>query len=194
MEMPPAVIRVMMVLWFLPVAATAGIVMWKYLYSPNLGLLNGILHSLHLSPVKWLDNPSWAMISLVLPGLILFGPGLVYIASLQGIPEELYEAAELEGAGFWRKVWQITLPRLRPIIAMMLIFSVIGSFQVFEQPFIMTQGGPGYATLVAVLRVYNLAFQSYNVGKATALAILLFFVIMVMIVVQRRYFRESLDE
>ena len=67
MEMPPAVIRVMMVLWFLPVAATAGIVMWKYLYSTNLGLLNGILHSLHLPPVKWLDDPSWAMISLVLP-------------------------------------------------------------------------------------------------------------------------------
>ena len=194
MEMPPVVIRVMMVLWFLPVATTAGIVMWKYLYSYNLGLLNGLLVAMHLPRVKWLDDPSLAMFSLVLPGFILFGPGLVYIASLQGIPEELYEAAEVEGAGFWRKVWQITLPRLRPVIAMMLIFSVIGSLQVFEQPFIMTQGGPGYATLVAVMRVYNLAFQAYNVGKATALAIVLFFVIMAIINLQRRYFRESLDE
>jgi multiple sugar transport system permease protein len=194
MEMPPRVIRIMMILWFLPVASTAGIVIWKYLYNPKLGLLNGALTALHLPRQEWLDNPSLAMISLVLPGLILFGPGLVYIASLQGIPEELYEAAELEGAGFWTKIWRITLPRLRPVIAMMLIFSVIGTLQVFDQPFIMTGGGPGYATRTVVMHVYNLSFLAYNLGKATALAIVLFFLIMTLIVIQRRYFRETLDE
>jgi multiple sugar transport system permease protein len=194
MEMSPRIIRIMMILWFLPVASTAGIVIWKYFYNPNLGLLNGILQSVGLPAQQWLDSPSLAMISLVLPGLILFGPGLVYIASLQGIPEELYEAAELEGAGFFTKIWRITLPRLRPVIAMMLIFSVIGSLQVFEQPFIMTGGGPGYATRTVVMHVYNLSFLAYNLGKATALAIVLFFVIMTLIVIQRRYFRETLDE
>jgi multiple sugar transport system permease protein len=194
MEMPPKVIRGMMILWFLPVAATASIVIWKYFYHPKLGLLNGLFESVGLPRQQWLDDPSLAMISLVLPGLILFGPSLVYIASLQGIPEELYEAAELEGAGFWTKIWHITLPRLRPVIAMMLILSVIGTLQVFEQPFIMTGGGPGYATRTVVMHVYNMSFLSYNLGKATALAILLFFLVMTLIIIQRRYFRESLDD
>jgi len=194
MEMSPRVIRIMMVLWFLPVASTASIVIWKYFYNPNLGLLNGFLEAVGLPRQQWLDDPGLAMISLVLAGLILFAPGLVYVASLQGIPEELYEAAELEGAGFWTKIRHITLPRLRPVIAMMLIFSVIGTLQVFEQPFIMTGGGPGYATRTVVMHVYNLSFLAYNLGKATALAIVLFFVVMTLIVLQRRYFRESLDD
>jgi multiple sugar transport system permease protein len=193
MEMKPRTIRTMMVLWFIPVASTAGIAIWKYLYNPRLGLLNGMLTGLGLPPLKWLDDPGMAMFCLVLPGLILFGPGLIYIAALQSIPEELYEAAELEGAGFFRKIRVVTLPRLRPVIAMMLIFSVIGSLQVFELPFIMTGGGPGYATTTVVMHIYNLAFNAYDLGKATALAIVLFMVIMALILIQRRFFRESLD-
>lgn len=193
MEMPRRTIRWMMILWFIPVASTAGIAIWKYLYHPRLGLLNGLLTTLRLPALKWLDDPNLAMLCLVLPGLILFGPGLIYIAALQNIPEELYEAAELEGAGFFQKIRFVTLPRLRPVIAMMLIFSVIGSLQVFELPFIMTGGGPGYATTTVVMHVYNLAFNAYQLGKATALAIVLFTFIMVLIAIQRRYFKENLD-
>lgn len=193
MEMSRRTIRWMMILWFIPVASTAGIAIWKYMYHPRLGLLNGLLAALGLPAMKWLDDPNLAMLCLVLPGLILFGPGLIYIAALQSIPEELYEAAELEGAGFFKKIRFVTLPRLRPVIAMMLIFSVIGSMQVFELPFIMTGGGPGYATTTVVMHIYNLAFNAYNLGKATALAIVLFFVIMLLIIIQRRYFKESLD-
>src|SRR5579871_5191130 len=194
MEMTRRTIRWMMILWFIPVASTAGIAIWKYMYHPRLGLLNGILAALHLPQQKWLDDPRLAMFCLVLPGLILFGPGLIYIAALQNIPEELYEAAEVEGAGFFRKIWFVTLPRLRPIIAMMLIFSVIGSMQVFELPYIMTGGGPGYTTTTVVIHIFNLAFASYNLGKATALAIVLFFVIMTLVMLQRRFYREDLDE
>lgn len=194
MEMSKRTIRVMMILWFIPVASTAGIAIWKYMYHPNLGLLNGILRGLHLPEQKWLDDPALAMFSLILPGIILFGPGLIYIAALQNVPEELYEAAELEGASFWRKIWFITLPRLRPIIAMMLLFSIIGSMQVFELPFIMTGGGPGYATTTVVMYIYSLAFGAYNLGKATALAILLFGVIMLLVGIQRRFFPENIDE
>ena len=193
MEMSRRTIRWMMILWFIPVASTAGIAIWKYLYHPRLGLLNGLLTALGLPALKWLDDPNLAMLCLVLPGLILFGPGLIYIAALQIIPEELYEAAELEGAGFFKKIGYVTLPRLRPVIAMMLIFSVIGSLQVFELPFIMTAGGPGYATTTVVMHVYNLAFNAYELGKATALAIVLFFFIMILNAIQRRYFRENLD-
>ncbi len=193
MEMDRKTVRWMMILWFIPVASTAGIAIWKYLYNPRLGLLNGLLTFLHLPTLKWLDDPALAMFCLVLPSLILFGPGLIYIAALQSIPEELYEAAELEGAGFFKKIRLVTLPRLRPVIAMMLIFSVIGSMQVFELPFIMTGGGPGYATTTVVMHVYNLAFNAYNLGKATALALVLFVVIMTLILIQRRFFRENLD-
>jgi len=104
----------MMILWFIPVASTAGIAIWKYMYHPRLGLLNGLLAALHLPALKWLDDPNLAMLCLVLPGLILFGPGLIYIAALQSVPEELYEAAELEGAGFFRKIWHVTLPTPPP--------------------------------------------------------------------------------
>jgi multiple sugar transport system permease protein len=193
MEMSRRTIRWMMILWFIPVASTAGIAIWKYMYHPRLGLLNGMLTSVGLPAFKWLDDPNMAMFCLVLPGLILFGPGLIYIAALQNIPEELYEAAELEGAGFFKKITYVTLPRMRPVIAMMLIFSVIGSLQVFELPFIMTAGGPGYATTTVVMHVYNLAFNAYELGKATALAIVLFFFIMILIVIQRRFFKENLD-
>ena len=114
MEMSRRTIRWMMILWFIPVASTAGIAIWKYMYHPRLGLLNGMLTSVGLPALKWLDDPNLAMFCLVLPGLILFGPGLIYIAALQNIPEELYEAAEMEGAGFFKKIGYVTLPRLTP--------------------------------------------------------------------------------
>jgi multiple sugar transport system permease protein len=194
MEMSRRTIRVMMILWFIPVASTAGIAILKYMYHPDLGLLNGFLGLFHLGPYRWLDDPNLAMFSLVLPGIVLFGPGLIYIAALQNVPEELYEAAEMEGAGFLKKIQTVTLPRMRPVIAMMLIFGMIGALQAFEFPFILTSGGPGYSTTMAVQYVYSLAFQAYNLGKATALAIILFFVIMTIITVQRRLFRENIDE
>ena len=194
MEMSRTTIRWMMILWFIPVASTAGILIWKYMYNRDLGLLNRLLELFHLPKQEWLNDPGLAMFSLVLPGIILFGPGLMYIAALQSIPEELYEAAELEGAGFWKKMGAVTLPRLRPVIAMMLIFSVIAALQIFELPFIMTNGGPGYATTTVVMQVYTLAFYAYNLGKATALAVVLFFVISTIIVIQRKVFRENLDD
>ena len=194
LEMRPGVIRVMMILWFIPVASMAGIVLWKWLYNVHYGALNAMLGGVGLPHLQWLDSPKTAMISLVLPGVIMFGPGLVYIASLQSIPDELYEAAHIEGAGIWQKIWHITLPRIRPVIAMMLIFGVIGALQIFELPFIMTRGGPGTATTTVVMRVYTLAFNSFRMDKATALSIVLFFVIMALIIIQRRYFREDPDQ
>jgi len=193
MEMRKGVIRAMMILWFIPVASMAGIIIWKWFYDVQYGLFNGILKSLSLPTLRWLDDPRIAMLCMVLPGLIMYGPGLIYIASLQGIPDELYEAAELEGAGFWRKIWSITLPRLRPIIAMWLILSIIIWFQVFDFPYIMTGGGPVYATRSVVIYMYDLAFGSFHYGKGTALSIMLFLVIMVLVVIQRKYFKENID-
>lgn len=194
LEMRPSIIRVMMILWFIPVAQMAGIVLWKWLYNTNYGALNAILNGVGIPSLQWLDSPQTAMLCLVLPGVIMFGPGLVYIASLQSIPDELYEAAHIEGAGIWQKIWYVTLPRIRPIIAMMLIFGVIGALQIFELPFIMTRGGPGTVTTTVVMRVYTLAFNSFRMDKATALSIVLFFAIMILIIIQRRYFKEDPDQ
>ena len=93
---------------------------------------------------------------IVFPGLLFFGPGLIYMATLQGIPRSYYEAAEIEGAGFWRKIWTISIPRLRPVISMLLIFTLIGSSQAFELQQIMTGGGPGGASRTVVLYLYTL--------------------------------------
>ncbi|GAH68486.1 unnamed protein product, partial [marine sediment metagenome] len=193
MEMKKNMIRIMMILWFIPVASMAGIIIWKWFYHPQYGLFNGILVTLGLPTLRWLNDPQIAMLCLILPGLIMYGPGLIYIATLQGIPNELYEAAELEGTGFWKKVWFITLPRLRSIMAVMLILSVIGSLQVFDQPFVMTGGGPAFATTTVALLLYQLAFKQLKFGRATALGLILFFIIIAIIVIQRKYFKENLD-
>jgi len=193
MEMKRSVIRVMMILWYIPVASMAGMIIWKWFYNPQYGLFNAILQSLGLPTLMWLGDERIAMLCLVLPGLIMYGPGLIYIASLQGIPDELYEAAELEGAGFWRKVWSITLPRLRPIIAVMLIISIIKSLQVFDQPFVMTGGGPNFATTTLLILLWRLAFEQMKYGRATALGVMVFFIIITLVILQRKYFKENLD-
>jgi len=193
MEMGKNMIRVMMLLWFIPVASMAGIIIWKWFYNIQYGLFNGILTSLGLPTLKWLNDPRLAMLCLVLPGLIMYGPGLIYIATLQSIPEELYEAAELEGVSFWGKIWYITLPRMRPVIAMMLLLAIIGSLQVFDQPYVMTGGGPGFSTFTVVMYIFSLAFDTMKFGEATALAVVLFFIIMAIVVIQRHYFKENID-
>ncbi|MCD6232099.1 sugar ABC transporter permease [Candidatus Aerophobetes bacterium] len=193
MEMEKRVIRIMMILWFIPMASMSGIIVWKWFYNPYYGLFNGILKILGLPLSQWLNSSRIAMLCLVLPALIMFGPGLIYIASLQSIPSDLYESAELEGASMWQKIWHITLPRLRPVIAMLLLLAIIGNMQVFDQPYVMTGGGPGYATTTVVIYFYNIAFNSLRFGKGAALAFVLFCVIMVLVIIQRKYFRENID-
>ena len=185
MEMPPRVRNLMMILWFIPVPAVASTVIWKYFYDPNYGLFNALFNALGIHHFLWLDSPNWAMFLIVLPGLITYGPGLIYISTLQAVPQDLYEAAELDGASFLRKVWAITLPTLRPIITIMLLLSIVGSLQVFTQPYIMTAGGPVFATLTAVLYIFDNAFQYLRFGYADALAILLFLILMVLVILQR---------
>ena len=194
MEMKKSVIRIMMLLWFLPVSSMAGLMIWKWWYDPQWGLFNSVLGVLGLPALRWLNDSGIAMLCLVLPGLIMFAPGLIYIASLQSIPAELYEAAELEGTGLWQKIWYVTLPRLRPVIAMMMLLSIIRNMQVFNQPMVLTGGGPGYATLTVVLRIYKLSFVNMNFGKGTALALVLFLILGILIYIQRKYFAEDINK
>ena len=114
------------------------------------------------------------------------------MATLQGIPRSYYEAAEIEGAGFWRKIWTISLPRLRPVISMLLIFALIGSSQAFEQQMIMTEGGPGGASRTVVLYLYTL-LQQLRYADATALGVYLFLVVMAIVVIYRLFVDDDPD-
>jgi len=192
MEMPRGVMRWMMLLWFLPLSPIAGALLWRYIYNSQYGLLQWIATSLGFEPQPFLNSSDQVLFWLVLPGIILYGPGLIYMATLQSIPASYYEAAEIEGAGFWRKIWTVSLPRMRPVILMMLMFAIIGNLQQFEWPTLMTGGGPGGASRMVVMYVYSL-LESLRYADATALSVYLFLLIMAVVIVTRVVLREDPD-
>ena len=151
-----------------------------------------IVTGLGLPPLQFLNDPNWVLFWLIFPGILLFAPGLIYLASLQSVPKSYYEAAEVEGARFWRKVWTISLPRLRPIIAMLLTFSIIGTMQTFEWPLLMTGGGPGGASRTVVMYLRDL-LESLRYADATAVAIYLFILIMALVLLYNTLFKADPD-
>lgn len=195
MEMSKRHIRWMMLLWFLPLSGVASTVLFRYMFNAQYGLFQWVATEvLQLDPQPFLNSEDQVLFWLVVPGILFFGPGLIYMATLQGIPQSYFEAAEIEGAGFWRKMWTISLPRLRPIISMLLIFAIIGSTQAFEFPTIMTgeDGAPGGAARTVVMYLYGL-LQQLRYSDATALGVYLFVITMVLVIIQRRFFREDPD-
>lgn len=173
----------------LPVVAV--IIMWKWFYDPGPGLGNVILNFLHVPKpaggglYQWYNNPQFAMLCLVIMATWK-GAGstcIIYLASLQGIPEELYEASEIDGAGIWRRIWHITLPQIRFVMVIILLLQLIGTFKVFEEPYIMTEGGPANATLTVMLLIYRYAFSYYDLGKSAALSVILFLVLVLLTII-----------
>jgi multiple sugar transport system permease protein len=193
MEMSRHVIRWMMLLWFIPLSLLASTLVFRYMYNTQYGIFQWVATELlHLPPQPFLNSASQVNFWIVFPGLLFFGPGLIYIATLQGIPRSYYEAAEIEGAGFWRKVWTISIPRLRPVISMLLIFSIIGSAQAFELQQIMTDGGPGGASRTVVLYLYTL-LQDLRFADATVLGVYLFLAVMMIVAIYRLFFNDDPD-
>ncbi len=153
--------------------------MWKWFEdSTPAGLFNSLIQSgahavgLHSDPVKWLDNPKIALISVILPSIwATAGPGsIIYQAALRSVPDEMYEAADMDGAGVWTKIWRITLPTLKPLIIINLVGVVIASFQATENILVMTAGGPLYSTQTLGLEIWYNAFVFLKFGYATAAA------------------------
>ncbi len=193
MEMPRRLMRWMMLLWFLPISAIASSVLWRYMYNAQYGLLQAFVTKvLHLPSLGFLNDPNQVIFWLVFPGLLLFGPGLVYMSALQSVPQSYYEAAEVEGSSFVRKIWTISLPRLRPMIAVMLTFALISTPQEFTWPQLMTNGDPGGASRTVVMYMYSL-INDLRFSDATALSILLFLAIMAVVILFRRFYREDPD-
>jgi multiple sugar transport system permease protein len=163
---------------YLPVMLppVASVLLFKYFYDPGYGLFNRILELLHLPDQQWLQSTSTAMLSVVIAStwMNMGGATLIYLAALQGIPGELYEAAELDGAGLLRKIWHVTIPQTRLILSLMLLMQIIATMQVFTEPFLLTGGaGPQGATTTVVVLIYQYAFNFNNYGSAAALGLVL---------------------
>ncbi|WP_406270020.1 sugar ABC transporter permease [Actinacidiphila glaucinigra] len=163
---------------YLPVMLppVASVLIFKNLYNPEYGLFNRILAMLHLPTQQWLQSTDTAMLSVVIAStwMNMGGATLIYLAALQGIPGELYEAAELDGAGLLRKIWHVTVPQTRLILSLMLLMQIIATMQVFTEPFLLTGGsGPEGSTTTVVYLIYQYAFNFNNYGGAAALGLVL---------------------
>jgi multiple sugar transport system permease protein len=177
-------------IYFTPFVTTlvAVAIVWRYLYHPQYGLLNAALGSIGIAPIDWLGNPHWAMPAIILLATWKnFGYNmLILIAGLQSIPEELYEAARLDGAGAVRRFRHVTLPMLGPTLLFVGVITMIGYFQVFTEPYVMTGGGPLKSTETVVLLMYEEGFRWWRMGVAAAYAFALFVVILVGTLIQTR--------
>jgi multiple sugar transport system permease protein len=183
-------ITVFRTIYYIPsiVPAVANAVLWAWIFNTEFGLANAGLHAIGLDKIKWLQEPQWALPALIIMSLWGFGSGMViYLAGLQGIPRVFYEAAQIDGAGRWAQLWNITIPLLSPVLFFNLIIGIIGSFQVFTAGRLVTRGGPQNATLFYVLYLYRSAFENLKMGYAAALAWVLFVIIMVLTVLVFRY-------
>jgi multiple sugar transport system permease protein len=169
-------------IFFLPVVTTlvAVAVVWRYIYHPRFGLLNYGLSFFGIAPVDWLGDPHFAMLAIILMAVWKnFGFNMViFVAGLQSIPDRLYEAASIDGAGAGQQFRHITLPMLAPTFVFVAVITMIGYFQLFAEPYVMTQGGPSNSTLSIVLLMYQEGFRWWNMGYAAAVAFVLFAIIL----------------
>lgn len=167
-------------LYYLPavVPTVASSVLWLWLLNPEYGLVNKTLQMAGLPTTEWLQSPVWSKPAFIVLDLWMIGGGIViYLAAIAGVPAHLYEAAEIDGAGAWRRTWHITLPAISPVIFFNLILGVIGTFQYFTQAFLMTgspPGGPANSTLFYALYLFQNAFTYFRMGYACAMAWVLF--------------------
>lgn len=168
-------------LFYLPavIPTVAAAIVWLWLFDTNRGLINYGLDLVGIDPVRWLTSPDWSKNALIIMSLWSIGSGMViFLAGLQNIPVDLYEAAEIDGAGTLNRIVNITIPLMTPTIFFNLLLGMIGSFQVFNSAFILTGGGPVNSTLFYMLHLYNNAFSYSRMGYACAMAVLLFITVM----------------
>lgn len=180
---------------FAPVVTTlvAAAVVWRYLFNTRHGWLNYALGGVGVAPIDWLGDPHWAM-----PAIIVFAMWknfgynmIILLAGLQAIPADLYEAARIDGASFWRQFRHVTLPALSPLLLMVGILTVAGYFQLFAEPYVMTQGGPLQSTVSVLYLMYEEGFKWWNLGTASAVAFVLFLLIFGVTAIQLRWMRKS---
>ncbi|OGC02193.1 sugar ABC transporter permease [candidate division KSB1 bacterium RBG_16_48_16] len=169
---------------FMPVVTTlvAVAVVWRYLYHPRFGVVNYLLSFLGVAPIDWLGDPNWALPALIVLAVWKnFGYYMmIFLAGLQTIPDYLYEAARLDGANWWQQQRNVTLPQLAPTTFFVTFITLIGYFQFFAEPYVMTQGGPLNSTLSVVLYLYQQGFRWWRMGYSTAIAFVFFSIVLLL--------------
>lgn len=181
--------------YFVPIVM--GLVAYGILFSTLLnnhyGLVNFALESVGLPRIPWLADPFWAKISIIIALTWHYtgNSAVIYLAQLQSIPGELYEAAEIDGASAWQRFWHITLPGLRPAITLTVVLSTIGTLQLFDEPYVLTNGGPNNATLTIGMYLYQNGFKYFDFGYASAIGYVLTGIIGILALIQFRLLREK---
>jgi len=181
-------IRIFRTVYFIPSIVTGVVlsVLWLWMLNPQFGLVNNLLSYFGIQGPLWLLDPNWSKPAMILMSLWSIGGGrmLVFLAALQGIPQHLYEAVDIDGGGWWTKLRCITIPMLSPVLFLWTILEVITSLQVFVEAYVMTKGGPLNSTMFYNLYLYNRAFEDFDMGYASALAWLLLIITLVVTVIQ----------
>lgn len=173
-------------------------VLWKAIFKVD-GIVNMILGIFGIAPVDWLTDPTWALFIICLLRVWQFGSAMViFLAALKGVPEDLYEAASLDGAGKWRQFFSVTVPMITPVIFYNLVTQICQAFQEFNGPYIITNGGPRSSTTLISLLIYNNAFKTYDMGLASAQAWILFLMVCILTIIafasQKKWVYYSDDE
>jgi len=185
--------------FFLPTAASgiAIYILWKWILNPQYGLINAILSWFGIQGPNWLLDSNWAKPSLILMGIWITMGGvnfLLYLAALQNIPQHLYEAADIDGAGVWKKFLTITLPLIKPTTFFIVIMSIIAGFQGgFAQTYVMTKGGPAGATTTIDYYIFNNAYVNFKMGYASAIAYVLFFIIFLFTLLNWKFGKKGVE-
>jgi multiple sugar transport system permease protein len=182
------------VLYVLPFLATpvAMAVVWNWVFDPKVGAINSLLGYVGIHGPAWLGSTSWAMPVVAFANIWQYAGYnmLFFLAGLQAIPKQLYEVSGMDGASRFQQFFRITLPLLNPTLLFVLVTGFIGSFQVFDMVYVLTNGGPGDATEVMNLKIYQSAFVGFHIGEACAMSVILFLIILVFTIVQFSYFRR----
>ena len=176
-------------MYYLPavVPSVASIIMWMWIFNPDFGLMNAFLGLFGVPKIEWLYDTRWAKPAFVVVAVWALGNAMViFLAGLQGVPEQLYEAAAIDGANSWDRFVHVTVPMITPVIFFNLVISIIASFQVFNIAYIATNGGPQDSTLFLVLYLYRSGFQQFQMGYASTIAWMLFVIILVFTIIQFR--------
>lgn len=189
-------VKTFRVLFYLPclTSAVAAAIVWKWLMNPSGGLLNNMLEAIGLPPGTWLNNSRTALASIVIICVwsTLASNIMIYLAALQNVPSSVYESARLDGAGWFKQMIHITVPLVAPTTYFVLTMALIGAFQVFDQIYVLTSGGPAHATTVPLYLIYTNAFKESQMGYACAQSMLLFLLIMAVTLIQQKTNKESL--
>lgn len=175
------------VLYMLPVVVpgVSSALIWRWIFNPEFGLANQLLQSIGLEPLQWLNSIELSKLSISLPSLVGGGTAIIlYLAAIQGIPQDMFEAAKIDGAGFFTRVFKLILPNIKGIISIQFILAMSTALQLFDRPFMMTGGGPADSSTTITMKLYTIAFGENRFGMASAISVVMFVITVILVAIQ----------